>query len=98
MCDIKIGVVGGDLRILTAAKELSAAGFEVALCGFSGYGGDIGDVTRCDTPESAVGGAAACVLPMPYSNDGVRISTPLIAVAESGGADTSELFRVRSVF
>lgn len=75
--DIKIGVIGGDLRQLVAAKELAEEGFETAAFGFDKYDGDFGGVIRCRTAEDAIRSAAMTVLPLPYSTDGVNINFPL---------------------
>ena len=43
--DIKIGVIGGDLRHLVTACELAAEGYEVAVHGFDEYTGSLGMTT-----------------------------------------------------
>lgn len=79
MNDIKLAVVGGDIRMIYCAKELAKRGFEVSFCGFDSAGKDCGDAVRCRTVKDAVKGAAVAVLPVPYSYDGCRINAPFSA-------------------
>ncbi len=83
----KIAFVGGDRRFLTAAKILGERGNECAVCGFDACEEDFGPVTRCRELISAVGGADAVVLPLPYSTDGRLVPCPL----SSGGVKLTEL-------
>ena len=75
--DIKIGVIGGDLRQLVAADELAAEGYETAVYGFDEYAGSFGMTTRCLSFEDAVRKADFIVLPLPYSLDKIHLNTPL---------------------
>lgn len=75
--DIKIGVIGGDLRQLVAADELAADGYEVAVYGFDEYAGSFGMTTRCLSFEDAIRKADFVVLPLPYSLDKIHLNTPL---------------------
>ncbi|MCL2772407.1 MAG: dipicolinate synthase subunit DpsA [Oscillospiraceae bacterium] len=75
--DIKIGVVGGDLRQLVAAQELAEEGYEVAVYGFEEYTGSFGMATRCVSVEDAIRKADFIVLPLPYSNDKIHLNMPL---------------------
>lgn len=75
--DLKIGVIGGDMRQLVMAAGLADEGFETAVFGFEDYGGSIGGVTRCVAMEDAVRSAAIVILPLPYSNDRIHLNTPL---------------------
>ena len=45
--EVKLGIIGGDLRALTAARELAARGFETALYGIDTCAGECGNVTKC---------------------------------------------------
>lgn len=74
--DIKLAVIGGDLRMIYCAASLADSGFEVGFCGFDNVPADCGDAVRCRTPEDAVKGAAAVILPVPYSADSCRINAP----------------------
>ena len=75
--DIKIGVIGGDLRQLVAAMELAEEGFETAVFGFDSYEGALGMITRCVVMEDAIRNASIIVLPLPYSIDKIHLNTPL---------------------
>jgi len=75
--DIKIGVIGGDLRQLVAADELAAEGYEVAVYGFDEYTGSFGMTTRCLCIEDAIRKTDFIVLPLPYSVDKIHLNTPL---------------------
>lgn len=76
--NIKIALLGGDLRQLALARRLASLGFEVAVWGVGGIGGsDIGDAVRCGEWRDAVRGCRAVVLPLPASADGVCLSCPL---------------------
>ncbi len=74
---IKFAVVGGDLRQIYAAVELADRGYETALFGFENFGDDIGLCTRCYCLEDALNKANVLILPMPVSNDGNSLFTPL---------------------
>lgn len=76
--NIKLALLGGDLRQLSVAKVLSQSGFQVSLWGFDetlcpkGRGYDV-----CENWGEAVSGCQALILPLPVSCDGVRINCPL---------------------
>lgn len=77
MTNKKIAVIGGDARMSSAADVLAEAGFESAI-----FGADMGktrhadNVTKCAAVEDAIRGSSACILPLPYSVDGIRINCP----------------------
>lgn len=75
--DIKIGVIGGDLRQLVAAGELAECGYETAIYGFDSYSGSFGLVTRCVGIEDSIRSADIIVLPLPYSLDKIHLNMPL---------------------
>ena len=75
--DIKIGIIGGDLRQLVAADQLASEGYEVAVYGFDEYMGSFGMATRCLSVEDAIRKADFIVLPLPYSIDKIHLNTPL---------------------
>lgn len=75
--NVKIAVIGGDLRQLAAAKMFAADGIETAVYGFDLYKGDFAEVTKCVTPLDALRGASAVILPLPCSVDKVTINTSL---------------------
>lgn len=71
----KIAVLGGDLRQLVAANELSRKNWDVALWGL-----EVSDkndrIKYYDNYEDAVEGAVGVVLPLPASTDGVFLNCP----------------------
>lgn len=75
--DIKIGVIGGDLRQLVMAEELAGEGYEVAVHGFDEYAGSFGMTTRCVSIEDTIRKADFVILPLPYSIDKIHLNTPL---------------------
>jgi len=75
--DIKIGVIGGDLRQLVAADELASEGYEVAVYGFDEYEGSFGMTMRCLSIEDTIKKADFIILPLPYSIDKIHLNTPL---------------------
>ena len=75
--DIKIGVIGGDLRQLVTACELAAGGFEAAVYGFEEYAGPFGMATRCKNIGDVIRKSDFIVLPLPYSVDKIHINAPL---------------------
>ena len=75
--DIKIGVIGGDLRQIVAADKLAEAGYEVAVYGFDEYTGSFGMTTRCLSIEDTIRKADFIVFPIPYSIDKIHLNTPL---------------------
>lgn len=86
--NVKIGILGGDRRLLITAECLSAS-YECAVWGFAAvYGGEdehyLQNTVRCADPESAVKCSDAVVLPLPVSTDGIRLNCPLAAKNGSG--------------
>lgn len=75
--NIKIGLLGGDLRQVALARRLASLGFETAVWGLGTCSSEIGSAVRCVDYSDAVRGAAAVILPLPASADGVRINCPL---------------------
>ncbi len=75
--NLKLALLGGDLRQMVTAKTLSEDGYEVAVYAMDTYAGDWGGVTRAADPVSAVGGADLVVLPLPVSADDERLHCPL---------------------
>ncbi len=90
--NIKLALIGGDLRQMVTAKALSEDGYEVAVYAMDTYAGDWGGVTRASDLVSAVGGADLVVLPLPVSGDDERLHCPLtkktVLLAEIFGALT----------
>ncbi len=81
MSDKKVALLGGDGRMLSAARCLSEK-YGTAVWGFSALRGEdnvkyLTGAEICAGWEEAVGGAEAIVLPLPVSRDGVRLFLPL---------------------
>ena len=74
--NIKIGILGGDMRQAALARRLSSQGFEIAIWGI-GKACNIGESGRGADMEDAMRGADALVLPLPVSRDGVTLNCPL---------------------
>ncbi|MBE6681479.1 MAG: dipicolinate synthase subunit DpsA [Ruminococcaceae bacterium] len=74
--NIKIAVIGGDLRQVYTATELANNGYEVAVFGFENFTGDIGLCTRASCVDDALNKSRCVVLPMPLSNDGKMLFMP----------------------
>ena len=77
----RVAIIGGDARILSAARRFAEFGYSVALCGF-----DTENAAVCDLPPSAgifrhVGDALAdatvILLPLPTTRDGADVWCPL---------------------
>lgn len=75
--NVKIAVIGGDLRQLEAAKMFAESGIETAVYGFDRYSGDFSLVTKCRTPADTVHGANVVLLPLPCSLDKESVNAPL---------------------
>lgn len=75
--NVKIAVIGGDLRQLAAARMFAENGIETAVCGFDLYNGDFSAVTKCMSAADCIHGSSAVILPLPCSVDKVSINAPL---------------------
>ena len=75
--NIKLTILGGDLRQLAVARRLSGLGFETAVWGLGVCEEEIGDAVRCTSWEDAVNESKAVILPLPASSDGVRVNCPM---------------------
>ena len=82
--NLKIGVIGGDLRQLAVSSRLSEEGAECAVWGVGGGNGaaaelmkkriGFGNAVRCGDWRSAVKGSGVLILPLPLTRDGVRLN------------------------
>jgi len=78
----KIGLLGGDMRQIRLASLLADEGYETAVWGFrkimddDGVKSMLSKCVRCADWESAVRVSDAVMLPLPVSNDGVRLNCP----------------------
>lgn len=94
--NIKIGLLGGDRRMLKSAACLSES-YECAVWGFASvWGGEdekyLKNSVRCIDYESAVRGSDAVILPLPASIDGIRLNSPLSDITgESEGVRLNEI-------
>lgn len=78
MCkDIKIGLLGGDLRQVALAAALAKKGAESALWGIDDTALDLEGAVRCGDWRDSVRDARAVVLPLPISKDGLTLNCPL---------------------
>lgn len=76
--NIKIGVIGGDLRQLVCASALADEGFEVGVYGFELCEREsYGKAVRCRSLGSAISGASVVILPVPVTADTFRLKCPL---------------------
>lgn len=71
--DIKIGIIGGDIRSLVTAKELINKGFSVCTFALPKQSG----INCCNDLTECTGGSDILVLGLPYSTDAKHISCPL---------------------
>ncbi len=74
--DIKIGVIGGDMRQLVTARELAEEGYDVTCFGLAKKEGMYAGITKCRCLDECVSGRTAILLGVPYSNDGKWINCP----------------------
>jgi dipicolinate synthase subunit A len=87
--NIKLALLGGDLRQLSIARRLSGLGFEAAVWGLGTCETEIGDAVRCAEWTDAIKGSRAVILPLPASADGVYVNCPLNS--EAGGLKMMQL-------
>ncbi|MBE6599551.1 MAG: hypothetical protein E7638_08930 [Ruminococcaceae bacterium] len=87
----KIGVLGGDMRQIRLASLLAdgsrgGEGYETAVWEFRGVMEDsavkagLANCVRCADWESAVCASDVVILPLPVTNDGIRLNCPFAAV------------------
>ena len=75
---IKLALLGGDARQISATRELSDHGFVTALWGIDKAFCSAEDICLQSDWWEAVDGCDALILPLPASSDGVRINCPLL--------------------
>lgn len=92
--DIVVSVLGGDLRQISVAKELSKAGFLVKLWGIDKVFCQSDGVCVCNDWEEAIQACDAVVLPLLVSEDGIRIHCPLLN--DASGVKISKLLDLLS--
>ncbi|MBQ9080449.1 MAG: dipicolinate synthase subunit DpsA [Clostridia bacterium] len=89
--NIKLAILGGDLRQLAIARRLAVLGFETAVWGLGAGEEEMGEAVRCDAWEDAVKGSRAVILPLPASADGVRVNCPMM---NSDSADQLKMLKL----
>ncbi len=78
--NIRIAVVGGDVRQLYLAKELSARGYDTAVFGMDVQKFESGEnFIYAKTLSEAANGALMMILPLPFSRDKITLNAPLSA-------------------
>ncbi len=75
--NIKIGVLGGDLRQAWLCSMISKMGFETAVWGLRSAADKMGGAVKCAKAEDCVRSSDAVILPLPISRDGVHLNAPL---------------------
>ncbi len=94
--NIKIGIIGGDKRLLVVAERLSEI-YECAVWGFDSLYGTayekyLKNTVKCTDWESAVRCSDVLILPLPVSLDGVHLSTPLTGDENGAGIPLDAIF------
>lgn len=72
--DIKICVLGGDMRQIYAVRSMCKKGYNVNVFGL---GEEVLSAKNADYLKYAVSNAKLILLPLPFSTDGIRINCPL---------------------
>ncbi|MBQ9760989.1 MAG: dipicolinate synthase [Clostridia bacterium] len=73
----RIALLGGDERQIYLARALAQRGRNVWVWGLGDVSARVCPAKVANTPEEALRGAVAVLLPMPASLDGVRVHAPL---------------------
>ncbi len=74
MNDIKICVLGGDARMISAIRFMYNQNYSISAFGINGI---VNEAVICNDLDSAVSGATLIVLPLPFSTDGIKLFAPL---------------------
>ena len=74
---IKLAILGGDERQILMAKTLAEKGYSVAAWGLGEVSERLYPATVFEEWKATVWGATAIVLPLPMTEDGIRIRSPL---------------------
>lgn len=86
---IKLALLGGDMRQISVAQELSRFGFTTELWGIDKEFCVSSDICLCNEWSETINNCDALVLPLPASADGVRVNCPLLS--DSAGVKLSKL-------
>ncbi len=73
--NIKIGIIGGDMRQISLCRRLSDMGFDTSAWGLHNKS-DIGKAKRVDEWQKAIYDSRAVILPLPVSIDAQRVFAP----------------------
>lgn len=76
--NMKIALLGGDLRQISVAKSLLRDGFSVTLWGIDKAFCSQEDFEVCQDWGEAISGCTVLVLPLPVSGDEIRVNCPLL--------------------
>lgn len=74
---IKIAVLGGDMRQISAAKVLAENGYSVSLWGIDEVFCKMLGQTPCNNLNLALSGCRVLLLPLPVTEDGAHLFCPL---------------------
>jgi len=80
--DLKIAVLGGDLRQYAAASTLCEHGWKIALWGLEKSGELDNRIEHCSSFEDAIGSANVWLLPLPSAVAGNMLNCPLYTQAK----------------
>lgn len=75
---VKVAVLGGDMRQLAVARELSKSGLSIRSWGIDQVFCKETDTFLCGSFVEAIDGCSVMILPLPTSGDGVHIHCPLM--------------------
>lgn len=87
--NIKLALLGGDMRQISVTSELSRNGFIAELWGIDKEHCIQSDICLRDEWSQVIDGCDALILPLPASADGVRVNCPLLS--DSAGVKLSKL-------
>jgi len=74
--DIKIALIGGDVRQLYCGRALSDYGFECCIYGLEKADENVGNCTKCRNITDCLAGCSFVILPLPLSTDGDNVNMP----------------------
>lgn len=77
----KLAMLGGDMRQISVAKELTLCGFVTELWGIDEIFCREAEICLRDDWGAVIDGCDALILPLPASADGVRVNCPLLSDA-----------------
>ena len=87
--EIRLALLGGDMRQLSAAKELSRRGFCTSVWGISQSLCEAEGICSSENWQTAVCDCDVLILPLPVSTDGIHVNCPLLG--DDVGAKISKI-------